>query len=307
MIKKFRALFSKTEAEPKPSEPSETAVQGDWFAQLMDARTRKIEVSREIYDACREAALKDDAKAQAELSLMNFGGEGLENDSHEAMYWFKAAATDVFELNMTYNRGREFDMPAAYYGLFVMWWLGIGVPVDEEMSNKNLRLAAEKGCPPAMAEMGARYQLGLYSFDRDAEKAENWFLRAIEHGHLQSYGPLSSIVLRREEYDLAFKYLERAAHHDGYCAIYGDLANLLVTGQGTKIDHVEALKWYYVAGLRTEKYDSIAADLLASMTQGEIAEGIERATTWLTKNKGKVPRLILDFDRPKFLTGDSLN
>jgi len=277
-------------------------INNDWFARLCDARVKKEIVNQPIFNDCKISAEAGDVKAQAELSLMLYCGDGVEMNLPEAFKWLEAAATqDAMQLNMTFKRGRENGLPGAYFGLFVMWWMGVGVPQSEEMSNKNLKLAAKHGYAPAMHEIGSRHHIGLYGFEYSDKEAKKWFLKAIKHGSKSSDGALSDIYLSSNNFEKAFYYLTRAVHHDGYSVHYSDLAKMYLEGRGTNQDIIQALKWYYVAAVQTDYYNEDIVKVMELMEKSEIEKSIDEAKSWLIENENNLPRFMREFDSPTFL------
>jgi|GEM_PF-2221324 len=274
----------------------------DWFDNLQKARADKTPISEILFKSCKHAALNGDVRAQAELSLMLYEGEGTAINPPEAFEWLsKSAQADPFEVNLTYKRGRSLEMPGAYFGLFIMWWVGVGVPADEELSSKYLRLAADSGYAAAQHEVGSNHLFGFYGFERDKKQAETWFLKAIENGSRKSFGPLSRIYKDRGNHKAAFKYLELTIHSDGYSLYYGDLANMYLNGLGTQVDKIQALKWYCVAAVQTEYFDNDLLSLKDTMSQKDISEAASLTENWLLKNELLLPRFTRRHERPTCL------
>lgn len=274
----------------------------DWFARLCDARLKKKIVDHSIFNDCESFAKVGDVKAQAELSLMLYCGDGADMNLPEAFKWLEAAAEqDAIQVNMTFKRGREYNLPGAYFGLFVMWWMGVGVPQSDEMSNKNLKLAAKAGYAAAMHEIGSRHHIGLYGFEYSDIEAKKWFLKAVEHGSKSSYGNLSDIYSGNQNFERAFHYLTLAAHNDGYSVHYSDLAKMHHNGRGTTQNDMKALIWYYVAAVQTDYYNEDIVELVNSMEKAEVEQGIVEAERWLIENEKNLPNFVREFDRPTFL------
>ena len=303
IFRNFGHFFSKNKKPKISDRPNEESLpEESWLAGLMESRVTKVPISEKIFEGCKQAAEQGDPKAQAELSLLLYGRYVTGRNLIKAFKWLeKAADNDPIQLNMTYKRGREFDLPEAYFGLFVMWQLGIGVPKSEKMENKNLLLAAEKGYGPAMHKVGQRYNIGLYGFDLDDELAENWFLKSIDAGYTMSCGPLSAIYAKRNELESAFHFLERAVHVDGFSSYFAKLAFMLIEGRGTHTDKIEAFKWYYMAALQTDYYNKDILALMEEMTEQEIANGIEKAEFWIEEHESRLVRFIRTTQRPSFL------
>ena len=278
------------------------SINNDWFARLCDARVKKKTANESIFNDCKIAAEAGDVKAQAELSLMLYCGHGTEINLPDAYKWLEVAAVeDVFQVNMTFKQGREYGLAGAYFGLFVMWSTGTGVPQSDEMSIKNLKLAAKCGYAAAMHEIGSRHHIGLYGFEYSDKKAEKWFLKAIKHGSKSSYGALSNISASKGNFEKAFYYLNQAVHSDGYSVHCSDLAKMHLEGRGTKQNMTEALKWYYVAAVQTDFYNEDILKVMESMEKAKIEESIDEAKSWLNENENNLPHFVREFNCPTFL------
>ncbi len=95
---------------------------------------------REDYDTAlkefRPLAEQGNAKAQYNLGLMYFNGQGVAQDDHEAMKWFRLAA-------MQGNAKAQFTLGNMYYK-------GKGLPQDYVLDHLWLTRAAEQGFPKAV-------------------------------------------------------------------------------------------------------------------------------------------------------------
>jgi TPR repeat protein len=114
----------------------------------------------------RPLAAAGDARAQAMLGLLYYGGRGLPQDYNEALRWFRAAA-DQNDVNAQVHLG-------------VMFSEGRGVPQDSAEAAKWFHRAADLG------DAQAQYNLGLFYAKGQAGEGDNvsahmWFNLAAAH------------------------------------------------------------------------------------------------------------------------------
>jgi len=113
------------------------------------------------------------------------------------------------------------DNPYAEHALGVMYIKGLGVPQDDVMGMRWLRLAADKGFADAQNEVGVLYQQGR-GVERNLAEAVKWFRLAADKGGL----PLAQI----------------------------NLADCYLVGLGAPQNLAEALKWYRIAADQGSAY-----------------------------------------------------
>ena len=94
----------------------------------------------------RSLAERGNAKAQNNLGLMHYKGDGVLQDYNEAAKWYRLAA--------------EQGNAKAQCVLGVMYYKGDGVPQDYKEAVKWLRLAAEQGNAKAQYNLGRMYYTG---------------------------------------------------------------------------------------------------------------------------------------------------
>jgi hypothetical protein len=112
------------------------------------------------------AAAKGDAKAQTQLGILYYQGQGVLQHFGDAATWLKKAA--------------EQGEVVAQRILGVMYFRGQGVPVDQVQGLKWLTLAAEGGDATAQTEAAFYYVNGGNGVEKDYAKAAKFYTKAAE-------------------------------------------------------------------------------------------------------------------------------
>lgn len=119
------------------------------------------------YRLIRPLAEQGHAKAQFNLGVMYQRGQGIPQDSSEAMNWYRKAA--------------EQDLPDAHFNLGVIYHNGEIVPRDYAEARKRFRKAADLGYARAQYNLGSMYHKGE-GVPRDFTETVKWYRRAAEQG-----------------------------------------------------------------------------------------------------------------------------
>ena len=125
----------------------------------------------------RPLAEQGHVKAQIWLGVIHVRGDGVPQDSDEALKWFRLAA----------DQGEA----AAQHFLAVMYDKGISVPQDHGQAVKWFRKAADQGHAGAQFSLGAMYEKGE-GVSKDHAEAMSWYRRAAVSGgsRVRLYGAL---------------------------------------------------------------------------------------------------------------------
>ena len=126
----------------------------------------------------RAAAEKGDARAQNELGMCYFKGEGVEKDPKLAEYWIRKAAEQGYapaQCNLgrcclAFHKGEDAIRQALHW----------------------FRKSAEQGYPEAQAALGAGYAYGIGGLPKDPELAASWIRKSAEQGY-----PFGQVLLGR--------------------------------------------------------------------------------------------------------------
>ena len=180
----------------------------------------------------RKAAEQGNAEAQYHLGICFTEGQGVERDPAEAVKWYRKAA--------------EQGNASAQYNLGVCYTEGTGVEKDYTEGVKWWRRAADQDDPQAQCNLAICYYLGQ-GMTKDCAEAVKWFRRAAEQGN--AYAQISLAVCYEDgngvNQDLAqaAAWYRRAAEQGNALAQY-NLGVCCAEGQGVNRNFDEAVKWY---------------------------------------------------------------
>ena len=116
----------------------------------------------------RTAAEEGDAQAQCYLGVCFQNGQGVPQDYHEAVKWFRKSA--------------EQNDPVAQCYLGVCYWMGQGVPQEFGEAAQWLREAAEQDDPAAQFNLGMLYETGQ-GVPQNYAEAVKWYRESAERGY----------------------------------------------------------------------------------------------------------------------------
>ncbi len=137
----------------------------------------------------RKAAEQRYAGAQYALGIMYQNGDGVPQDDEQALLWFRRAAQGM---NWPDENRAEYGDARAQYILGVTYRDWCGAPRDYEQAFLWFRRAAEKGHTDAQHALGVMYQNGD-GVPQDTEQALLWFRKAAEQGHSDAREALKSL------------------------------------------------------------------------------------------------------------------
>ena len=183
----------------------------------------------------RAPAEQGDASAQHVLGYLYQNGLGVEQNSFEAVKWYRLAANQEFTFSQR--------------NLGFMYANGFGVTKDEAEAIKWYKLAANKGDAQSQINLGDTYKnsIGLTKDDAEAVK---WYRLAANQG------------LARGQFNLGFMYQNgfgvskdhaeavkwyRLAANQGLAQGQFNLGFMYQNGLGVPKDDPEATKWYKLA------------------------------------------------------------
>ena len=153
--------------------------------------------------ACRAAAEAGNARAQYRLGYMYDVGQGVSQDSAEAMKWYRRAAEQGYA-RAQLTLGYRYDA-------------GQGVPQDSAEAVKWYRRAAEQGDANAQYSLGLRYTTGL-GVSQDYAEAVKWYRRAADQGYARAQYNLGTAYYNgygvTQDYALAHMWFNLAGTTD---------------------------------------------------------------------------------------------
>ena len=145
----------------------------------------------------RRAAEQGDARAQCNLGVRYYYGEGVPRDYAEELKWYHKAA-EQGHARAQFNLG-------VYYAFRDRYAFREGVPRDDPL--KWYRKAADQGDAAAQCNLGVCYARGL-GVPRDHAEAVKWYRKAADQGDANAQFNLGLAYLEGQGVpkDLAFAY-----------------------------------------------------------------------------------------------------
>ena len=158
-----------------------------WYRRAVE------EGSEEAVTWIREAANQGWAEAQVILADVYASGQGVVQDTREALRWYRLA-TDQGSTGTMFGirRMAEQGSAEAQHGLGVMYAEGRGVAQDEAEAVRWYRQAAEQGHADAQFTLGSMYLDGR-GVAQDEAEAVRWYLLAAKQEHLAAQVALGSM------------------------------------------------------------------------------------------------------------------
>ena len=221
------------------------------------------------------------ARAQYNLGLRYFTGEGIARDDREAIRWFRLAAEQGYAeaqhiLGAAYSEGR-------------------GVPQDDREAVRWYRLAAEQANADAQYNLGVSYATGR-GVPQDDREAVRWYRLAAEQGHDHAqvaFGKMYATGRGVPQDDVGAVRWFRLAAEQGHAKAQHILGAAYATGRGVSQDNREAARWYRLAA--EQGYPKALETLGAGYTdEGGVRPGAvpaaERGGRWTS---GKLARAVL--------------
>lgn len=216
----------------------------------------------------RVAAEQGVAVAQHNLGIMYDNGQGVPQDSKEAIKWWKLAA--------------EQGYAEAQFNLGVIYERGDGAPQDFKKAIKWWKLAAKQGLAPAQYNLGKMYDNGQ-GVSQDSNEAIKWWKLVAEQGVAAAQHSLGVIYSNgrgvSQDYKEAAKWWMLAAEQ-GYADSQSCLGDVYNKGQGVPQDYTEAAKWWQQAaeqGCATAQHN---LGLVYAMGRG-VTQNLVLAHMWL--------------------------
>ena len=151
----------------------------------------KIDPEQAIWNLLRLAAEQGDLICQVNLGLMYANGQGVPEDTVEAVRWHLAAAIsalsgwkmspDEKEAVRWYREAAEKGYPLGQSNLGTMFRDGRGVTQNDSEAVYWFYRAAQQGNPNGQANLGFMYQTGR-GVELNRDEAIKWYRRAAEQG-----------------------------------------------------------------------------------------------------------------------------
>ena len=190
-----------------------------------------------ILQICKPLAEQGDVAAQFALGSMYSLGQGVPQDTAEAVRWARMAA--------------EQGSAQAQLLLGAMYAEGQGVPQDYAEALKWHRLVAEQGLAEAQVLLGALYTEGAAGVPQDFAEGLKWFRLAAEQGHAIAQAYLGDMYFDgvgvQQDYAEALQWW-RLAGEQGLAEAQWNVGAVYTEGAaGVPQDYTEAMKWHRLA------------------------------------------------------------
>jgi TPR repeat protein len=168
--------------------------------------------------------------------------------------------------------------------LGLMYRKGAGVAHDDEAAEDYYHQAAQRGWVQAQYNLGTLY-LSQFRY----KQAETWLLKAATREYALAQENLAQLYLAKsplQSEDNAFTWFLRAAEHGRVESQYNTCFDY-ADGLGVTRDMIEAYKWCYIAARQGHVLATRNKDHLAGKMQPqEVARGQEAAERWLAQHGG---------------------
>jgi uncharacterized protein len=221
-------------------------------------------------------AEQGDAQAQFKLGTIYDYGRGVSPDYQQAYKWYKLSADkgngfSIYGLAWLHRNGQRVKKkqnksndlfkkalkilrPLAEQGdaqaqveLGMSFFLGVGVPQDDNEAVKWLRLSAEQGHAEGQYQLSGMYSTGEVVPETDRKEAVKWLRLSAEQGHAAAQNHLG--FMYGTGYGVPLDYKEAVKWHrlsaeQGNAFAQDNLGFMYSTGEGVPQDYKEAVKWY---------------------------------------------------------------
>ena len=242
-----------------------------WLKDIFVLISEKYKIVARWYN---EAADQGYAKAQYNLGLMYFYGNGVEQDLEKAFNCFHKAALQ--------------GLPEAQLFLGLMYFNGQGVEQDFKEAARWFHAAAEQGLPEAQFNLGGIYFNGQ-GVEQDFKEAARWFHAAAEQGHAKAQFNLGGMYFNDQGVEQDFKEAARwfhAAAEQGLPEAQYNLGRMYFNGQGVEKDLEEAVHWFREAARQGLPEAQLFLGMMYFSSQ-EVEKNLQEAFYWFHEAAGQ--------------------
>ena len=230
------------------------------------------------YPLTRAVAEQGNAEAQFSLGVAYDTGEGVVQDSAEALKWYRLAA--------------EQGHASAQAKVGVTYSDGLSVPQDYAEAVRWFRLAADQGGAEGQFHLGVMYDDGK-GVPQDQSEAARWYQLAADQGVTETqynlgvtYDEGEGVV--QDDAEAARQF--RLAADQGHASAQFNLGVMYGSGKGVPPDDIEAHMWLNLA---TAHASEVGARRIRDGTRRRCGSHDPRAN-----RRGPAPRPRVDADRP---------
>ena len=232
-----------------------------------------------------------------------------------------AQARDFDHGKTAYNRGdyaRAFEIfsnlaedghPIAQANLSILYFRGVGAPMDYALAVEWARRAAEHGYAVAQAQLGYLY-LNVSGKMKDDVKAVKWYRRAAEQGFDVAQATLGTLYYQgigvSRDHVEAVKWFRLAAAQCNADA-NAKLGVAYFRGEGVSKDLTQAYVWFYIAQESgNQSVTKILDFLVTQMTSAQILKAQRMAQVRQESNTGVASVKSRDSIEQDFIIGREL-
>ena len=270
----FRRALAAYERAGEKGDPKALATAARMYAIALgvpkdDARAAALFAkAKELY---LPRARRGDVKAQRELADMLTYTSAAFNNPAEALDWRRKAA--------------ETGDAEALEELAYAVQYGVGLPADPVKAISLYEQAYAKGSAIAVIRLVFLYDFGHnFHIETDKAKAQEWRLKGDAmgeswHGCQAGDAFLKGEGVPRDETKALDLIRPRAAA--GFSGCMSTLGKLYETGESVPKDGAEALKWYILAGLASDRSSRLKAEeLRKTLDPAQVRDGEQRAAAF---------------------------
>jgi localization factor PodJL len=173
--------------------------------------------------------------------------------------------------------------PNALFEIGARYTEGRGVDVDLTEAAKWYKAAAERGLAPAEYRLANFYEKGS-GVVRDASAAHDWYEKAAGQGNVSAMHNLAVLFAMgkdgKPDYVTAAKWFRKAAEH-GVKDSQFNLATLYAQGRGVPRDLVQSYKWFAIAASGGDHDAAEKRDqVAAALKPAELKKAQQEVSAW---------------------------
>lgn len=223
----------------------------------------------DTFESLRQRAEQGDAEAQYGLGKAFFLGEGMPQDTAQALKWYRMAA----------DQGNS----NAQFILGTMYLKGEAVPQNDAEAAKLFRMAADQGNAFGQLGLGHAYEKGKGVAENSAE-AIKWYRMAAERGNAVAQANLGSMYNKGkgvpENSVEALKWCRMAADQ-GIAKAQFCIGSMYDNGKGVPQNDAEAVNWYRMAAEQGYADAQYSLGIMYDKGKGVAQDGAEAAKWYL--------------------------
>ena len=212
----------------------------------------------------RKSAEQGWHKAQFALGLCYEYGKGVPQNYEQAVKWYRKAA-EQGNVSAQCNLGRCYKY-------------GRGITQNYEMAVEWYRKAAEKENETAQYALGLIYGEGK-GVPQNYELSVEWHTKAAIQGYKNAQIELFKLYGKKNDFQSAIMWLEKAAEHDDIDASY---LNFIGQFYEKKNNYQESVKWYTKAANKNYAKAQYKLALFYGLGKG-VKEDLDVSKEWLKK------------------------